>query len=142
MNCSGGCQNGPDNMQHPWKMREEIVQVESGASLAHVCSQMATRSRRAVRGTTLLATLYNPQAHLDSGKKTNKHGSWNKEAYGIISIAQYYNGDVWTSWTVEVKVTMANFISNLACGNRISYPRANEQVGIPPAERVARSLVR
>lgn len=43
------------------------------------------------------------------------------EAYGIISLAQYYTGDVWASWTVEVKVTMINLVTALACGRYLEF---------------------
>jgi len=42
------------------------------------------------------------------------------EAFGIISIAQYYSGDVWTSWTVGIKVTLGNFVTAVACGRYLN----------------------
>jgi len=42
------------------------------------------------------------------------------EAFGIISIAQYYSGDVWTSWTVGIKVTLGNLVTAVACGRYLN----------------------
>jgi len=42
------------------------------------------------------------------------------EAFGIISIAQYYSGDLWTPWTVGIKVTFGNLVTAVACGRYLN----------------------
>jgi len=42
------------------------------------------------------------------------------EAFGIISIAQYYSGDVWSAWTVGIKVTLGNLVTAVACGRYLN----------------------